>query len=160
MVEGCQAGPVIQEIEALLENQKLAVLATEGEAGPYTNIVSYTFSDDLRHIFFATTRATRKYSNISSHNMVSMLVDNRTNTVDDLFKAKAVTAIGRSEELGEEEKDLALSLMTARHPYLEDFLSSPTTATIKIRVHRYILVSHFQNVREVIFHDEKDNTPR
>lgn len=151
---------IMKEIFTLLESQRIGVLATEGEMGPYTNIVSFTYSRDLKHLYFATTRATRKYSNISSHDMVSLLVDDRTNTVDDLYQAKAVTIIGRSRELEGYEKEQALTLMESRHPYLVDFISSPTTATIKIHVMKYILVTRFQNVREVLFHEENDNTSR
>lgn len=149
---------IIGEIEDLMKSQKLAALSTEGEMGPYVNIVSFTFTSDLKNVLFATTRATRKYSNLTSHNMVSLLVDNRTNTVDDLFRAKALTIIGSSRELKDKEKETALTLMKDRHPYLHDFLNSPSSATIMVHVHRYILVNNFQNVREVIFHDENDNT--
>ncbi|MDH3776949.1 MAG: pyridoxamine 5'-phosphate oxidase family protein, partial [Desulfobulbaceae bacterium] len=48
------------------------------------------------------------------------------------------------------------SLYLSKHPYLEDFLRSPSTAFIIISVWSYYLVSRFQEVMELHIHDEND----
>ena len=55
---------LIQTIKAVFEDQNLAVLSTRDGDQPYSNLVCFAATDDLRYLIFATTRATRKYANI------------------------------------------------------------------------------------------------
>ncbi len=84
------------KIKELLDQQKLGVLATQGGKYPYNTLVAYTFSEDLRYIFFATRKHTRKYNNIMKHHHVSMLIDSRTNNVTDFEDAVALTVMGKN----------------------------------------------------------------
>lgn len=86
-----------QEIRELLESQKLAVLATHGQGQPYTSLVAFASSTDLREIYFATSRSTRKYDNVTANPKVSLLVDNRSNDVSDFHLAMAATALGHEK---------------------------------------------------------------
>jgi hypothetical protein len=36
-----------------------------------------------------------------------------------------------------------------KHPYLEGFVTSPTCALLRIKVEKYIVVTRFQEVREI-----------
>ncbi|HMK36800.1 MAG TPA: pyridoxamine 5'-phosphate oxidase family protein, partial [Desulfomonilaceae bacterium] len=69
------------DVRTLLASQKFAVLSTQEEDHPYMNLVAFAESGDLRTILFATTRATRKYGNITAKPGVALLVDNRSNEV-------------------------------------------------------------------------------
>lgn len=80
---------------------------------------------------------------------VSLLIDNRKNKIEDFRDAMAVTAIGRTEPLGDFERNIMEKLYLMKHPYLVDFLHSPTSAFFKIRIEKYIVVTHFQHVIEV-----------
>ena len=138
-----------RDLEELLANQPLAVLSTQNEGQPYASLVAFAASEDLKALFFATTRATRKYANLSSDPRVAMLVDSRSNEVSDFRWAMAVTATGRAEEVEGQEKDIALRTYLAKHPHLDDFVSSPTCALLIIRVERYYVATRFQSVIEV-----------
>ena len=81
---------------------------------------------------------------------VSLLIDNRKNEIEDFRDAMAVTAIGRAEPLHDSERDKPEKIYLMKHPYLVDFLQSPTTAFFKVRIERYIVVTHFQHVIEVM----------
>ncbi len=61
----------------------------------------------------------------------------------------AVTATGEAEEVEGEEKDNVSKIYLAKHPHLDDFISSPSCALLKIRVERYYVATRFQNVIEV-----------
>lgn len=136
-------------LSELFSSQPLAVLATQGDGQPYTSLVAFAATEDLRHILFATTRSTRKYANLSGESRVSMLVDNRSNKDSDFHKAIAVTATGWAEEVSEEERDHLVSLYLRKHPHLEEFVTSPTCALLKVRVRTYYTVTRFQNVMEL-----------
>ena len=136
-------------LEDLLNSQPLGVLATQGDGQPYTNLVAFTFSQDLQSLFFATTQSTRKFANLSADPRVSMLVDNRTNNPSDFLWAKAVTVTGKAEKIDKEKEVEITEAYLGKHPYLRDFLVSPSCALIRIRVETYYLVRRFQEVMEI-----------
>ena len=136
-------------LKDLFSSQRLAVLATQSKRQPYGNLVAFMATDDLKHLLFATTRATRKYANISKNPRVSMVVDNRSNQEADFHQAAAVTATGVVKEVEESEKEPLLRLYLSGHPYLKDFVSSFTCALLKMNVETYYVVRQFQNVMEL-----------
>jgi len=133
-------------LKNLFSKQKLAVLATQGHQQPYGNLVAFMATDNLEHLLFATTRATRKYANISSNPRIAMVVDNRSNREADFHQAAAVTATGVVKEIEGPEKERFKKLYLTKHPYLKEFVSSPTCALLKVEVEIYYVVRQFQNV--------------
>ena len=138
-----------EKVRELFETQKLAVLSTQREGQPYTTLVAFAASPDLKYLYFATTRATRKYANLSADSRVAMLMDNRSNEVADFRRAMAVTAVGRAEEEDDQEKDAITHIYLAKHPHLRDFVKSPTCALLRVGVSTYYVVNRFQEVREI-----------
>jgi len=136
-------------LKNLFPSQKLAVLATQSKKQPYGNLVAFVATKDLKHLLFATTRATRKYTNISENPRVAMVMDNRSNQEADFHQAAAVTATGVAKEVKGSEKETLLRLYLSGHPYLKDFVSSPTCALLKMNVETYYVVRQFQNVMEL-----------
>ena len=136
-------------LQELFSSQRLAVLATQGTEHPYGSLIAFAATHDLKHILFATTRATRKYANLSALSRVAMVVDNRSNQDSDFHKAVAVTVMGTAEEVKDTEREDFLRLYLSKHPHLEEFVMSPTCALLKVSVDRYYLVSRFQNVMEL-----------
>ena len=139
----------LDKIHELFLLQRLAVLSTRNGEQPYSNLICFVASDDMRYILFATTRATRKYANLMHEARVALLVDNRSNDPADTFRALAVTALGVARELEGTEAEGARETYVARHPHLEEFASSPSTAMLRLDVEKYILVSRFQDVTEL-----------
>jgi len=136
-------------LKDLFSSQRLAVLATQSRGRPYGNLVAFMATDDLKHLLFATTRATRKFVNISKNPKVAMVVDNRSNEESDFHQAAAVTATGVVKEIMGPEKARFQKLYLSKHPYLKDFVSSPTCALLKVEVETYTIVNRFQNVMEL-----------
>jgi nitroimidazol reductase NimA-like FMN-containing flavoprotein (pyridoxamine 5'-phosphate oxidase superfamily) len=136
-------------IRALLESQRLAVLSTQDHIQPYSNLMAFAATPDLKYLLFATSRATRKYANLLNNAQVSILIDNRTNEAADFAEAAAVTVLGQAKEMQGTELKQLLSVYLDRHPYLRDFVTSPTCALFRVNVERYILVTRFQDVREI-----------
>jgi len=138
-----------RDLKKLLESQPLAVLATQSRAQPYASLVAFASSDDLKSLYFATTRSTRKYANLSGDSRVAMLVDNRSNKASDFRWAMAATATGRAKEVDPGERENLLGLYLAKHPHLKDFVDSPTCALCEIKVQTFFVVTRFQSVVEV-----------
>lgn len=140
---------LVNLLKELFKNQLLAVLSTQSQIGPYGNLVAFASTDDLKHLLFATTRATRKYENLLRTHRVAMVIDNRSNQEADFHEAVAVTATGSVEEINGSDRDSYQSLYLAKHPFLTDFVSSPTCALLKVEVDTYYIVRHFQQVTEL-----------
>jgi nitroimidazol reductase NimA-like FMN-containing flavoprotein (pyridoxamine 5'-phosphate oxidase superfamily) len=140
----------IQEIiQNLLHTQRLAVLSTQMSDRPYSNLVAFAALENLKDILFATTRATRKYANVRVEPRVSLLIDNRSNQETDFGETSAVTVLGTAAEVLGPEREKYLKVYLKKHPYLEEFVSSPTSALIKVKVEKFIMVTQFQEVREI-----------
>jgi len=137
---------VAEAVGALLAAQRVGVLGTHGSGSPYCSLVGFSFEPGLERIYFATTRATRKFANLSETGRVALLVDNRTNREEDLHEASALTAVGPVREMTGRDRDRAASIHLARHPSLREFVESPTTALLALEVERYFLVRRFQEV--------------
>ena len=126
-------------LRQIMETQRFAVLATLNNQQPYSNLLAFAVSRDLRQIIFATERGTQKYRNIISNDKVALLIDNRSNNQSDFTEAVAITALGVASELrGDRSKKLVQSYLD-RHPSLGEFLQRPDTAIIRVTVADYVL---------------------
>jgi general stress protein 26 len=133
----------------LFRSQNLAALSTHQAGQPYASLVAFYASEDLKHIYFATPRSTRKYANLTADNRVAALINSSTNRASDFHQAIAVTAVGKAEEVEEAAKVDIIDHYLAKHPYLQDFVHSPSCALVRIAVNSYYMVKNFQNVVEL-----------
>jgi nitroimidazol reductase NimA-like FMN-containing flavoprotein (pyridoxamine 5'-phosphate oxidase superfamily) len=133
-------------IRQIVESQRFAVLATQFEGQPYSNLVAFAEAEDLRSLLFVTSRNTRKYSNTLASKKVAVLVDSRTNQASDLNNAIAITALGTIKEVAADNKDYLSGIYLSKHPQLKDFLHKPSNALMKVAVTDYIVAS-FVGVR-------------
>ena len=134
------------DLKRLFESQPLKVLATHSKGQPYTSLVAFAAAEDLKALYFATGRATRKYRNLLADPRVSLLVDNRANRPSDFRRATAVTVLGEAAELSGKDAEKCAQTYLARHPQLEAFLATPACALFSVRIHGYYLVTRFQEV--------------
>ncbi len=139
---------ILEQIKELFKTQRFAVVATSNNGHPYTNIVSFLFSEDLKSILFITNRNTRKYKNITSEPRTSVLVDNRKNSPRDLTDAYSVTILGKSKEV-QLDKEAKLKRFLEAHPYMLNFTKNPDCALIEIVAERFLFVRNFQDVVEI-----------
>jgi heme iron utilization protein len=138
-------------LQDLCRNQPLAVLATVAGSAPYANLVAVAFAFDLHYLFFATSRATRKWHNLSSNPQVSLLIDNRSNQVADFSEAAAATILGTARELTGVDREAGQNLYLANHPHLSEFLAEPGCALFQVTIEQIYLVTHFQEVMKFDF---------
>ena len=136
--------------EKILKNlfalQNFAVLATAADEIPYTNIVAFASSDNLRHLAFFTPVKTSKYERIQRNSHVSLFIDNRSNRAADITESIGVTVIGMAVDMDSEARDMLVHEFIKKHPGLKNFAESPESAMITVNVERYHIVSNFQDV--------------
>ena len=132
-------------INKLLADQRLAVLSSNMDDQPYTNLIAFAHTDDLKNILFATLRNSNKFENIKNNPKISMLIDNRGNSPEDISDAIAVSVFGTVSEVNS-EVDKCMGIYLDKHPYLKDFLELADCALLKININKFRVVSNFQNV--------------
>ena len=135
-------------VQELLRQQTFAVLGTSRQGHAYSSLVAFSVTNSGESLFFATTRATRKYHNLAADHRVALLIDNRADQDRPLYEAAAVTAYGTAEEIHEELRLEALASYLVKHPQLKTFATAPSTAFFHVAVGEYHLVQRFQNVTE------------
>ena len=62
------------QIFRLVNQQSFCILCTQGESQPYGSLIAYAFTDDLKHFFFTTPKATRKFKLLSECHWSSTVV--------------------------------------------------------------------------------------
>lgn len=135
-------------IKSVLDQQRFAVLATQSEGQPYSNLVAFAEAKDLEILIYVTGRETRKYANSLKNKKVAILVDNRTNQTTDLNTGVAITVLGIVEEVIEDEKERLSGTYLSKHPELQEFLQRPSNALMKVTVYDYI-VATFEGVKRM-----------
>jgi len=138
-----------QLINKIVNTQYFAVLNSVGEGQPYSNLVSFAITDDLKSLVFITDRNTRKYRNIKGNNHLSLLIDNRTNQPSDITQAIAITVIGTAREEVTSRDSYQVIFLT-RHPQLKQFVDNPNTALILVTVSEYIIAGFDKTQRVVL----------
>ncbi len=135
-------------IKNLLVSQPFGVLSTVASEQPFNSLVAFSNDDNMKYIFFATPKKTRKFKTILSNKSVSLLIDNRPDQLENINEISIVTANGCAEVLEGEERVTATENIVDKHPNLDEFLNAETTGIIKIVVEKYYCIKNFQEVFE------------
>jgi heme iron utilization protein len=139
--------PVTERLKALNKTQHFGVLATNDKNRPYTSLIAFALTPDMRRVIFATPKGTRKFHNILITKSVSILIDNRSTQGKRLMETEAITIIGKAKHvIKDKEKKELLQTYLKKHPALEEFVQSESTALIMVKATRCIHVDKFQTV--------------
>jgi nitroimidazol reductase NimA-like FMN-containing flavoprotein (pyridoxamine 5'-phosphate oxidase superfamily) len=137
-------------VHRILQQQRFAVLATAAtdaaSVQPYTSVMAFIATPDLRQVVVVTDRRSHKYANIRANPRVALCIDDRANDPSDTQRATVVTATGTVREAQDTERQRLLALYVDRHPYLTEFVHAPECALLCIDVGEYYVVDHFQRV--------------
>jgi nitroimidazol reductase NimA-like FMN-containing flavoprotein (pyridoxamine 5'-phosphate oxidase superfamily) len=137
------------KLRELIRDRKLCSLSTHNKGQPYASLVAYAGTDDLKHIVFATPKATRKYANIKADSRAAVLITKAGNKVSDFRQAMAATAVGTVREIRKTKSSKLLKLYLGKHPHLTDFVQSPTCSVLCLDVRSFYVVDRFQHVLEL-----------
>lgn len=139
--------PVLKRLKLFNDTQSFGVLATNDKGQPYTSIISFAITPDLKKVIFATPRETLKFKNILNTKKVSILIDNRSNIRGKLMATEAITIMGEARHVlkGKVRNDLA-AIFLKKHPDLEEFVQSDSTALIAVKIAHCVHVGKFQTI--------------
>jgi len=137
-----------RKIKRISDETRFAVLATDSSGCPYTNLVGFLMSRDLKNLYFFTSKKTRKYKNIINNPEVCLLMDTRDRFTDKTFLITAITVIGSAEIIEDVPRSIVDKYLE-KNVELKDFTESSFNVLVKVNVTRYILVDRFQEVIEM-----------
>ncbi|MHA2351927.1 MAG: pyridoxamine 5'-phosphate oxidase family protein [Candidatus Thorarchaeota archaeon] len=140
---------VKKRIDKVLKSQSIAVLGTSKDNEPYSSLVGFVVSDDLRELVFATMRQRLKYRNIEANPRVTFMIDDRNVQDNDFNETTSVTIIGSADDVKGKEREEYAALLVDRHPVLTDFVSSPACAVIRVAIDKIFVVSDFESVVKI-----------
>lgn len=137
---------VKNKIRLMVESQATGVLTTVMDRQPYTSLVAFSYSPDLKQIYFATPNNTTKYRNLSDNPNISLIIDSRICNPKDFSRSQAITVMGEAHELSGENRSRMLESHAARLPGLAGFFSSPSMAMFRIDVRAYVVADGLTEV--------------
>lgn len=133
-------------VEGILQNCRLAVMATEAHGQPHASLIAITPIQGFRQMIFATYRNTRKFENILHNGRVAVLIQGEDMDSSNQQKGFALTAFGHAQEAGISELEEAVHAHLERHPDLVSLLNSENFAIIRIKVEAYQVVRGIDDV--------------
>ncbi len=148
---------VMKRLKAFSTRESFAVLATSEGGKPYTSLISFAVSPDLKEVIFATPKNTRKFRNIARAKDVSILMDNRSNRKKGLMETEAITVTGEASVLRRGRAWLEYAgILLKKHPELEEFINASTTALIIVGIKSCVHVGQFQTVTVMDWDSRED----
>jgi nitroimidazol reductase NimA-like FMN-containing flavoprotein (pyridoxamine 5'-phosphate oxidase superfamily) len=140
---------VKKRIDKVLKTQSIAVLGTSKDNEPYSSLVGFVVTEDLRELIFSTMRQRLKYRNLVANPRVTFMIDDRNEQNNDFHETTSITIVGSAEDVEAKKREDYASLLVKRHPILADFVSSPDCAIIRVAIDKIYVVSDFESVVKI-----------
>ena len=122
------------DMQAVLRQEDLCVLATASPKGPHCSLMAYICNQDCTKLYMVTLKETRKFSNLQDNAIVSVLIDNRLASQDRRVM-QALTLRGRFEMLSDPSALTDISRrFLARHPHLTSLAASGNACFFAIAI--------------------------
>ncbi|MFI4910323.1 MAG: pyridoxamine 5'-phosphate oxidase family protein [Sedimentisphaeraceae bacterium JB056] len=137
------------KLKEIFTSQKLGILATENNRVPYTSVVAFVCSQDMKQILFVTPEKTQKFKNIIANPNVAIFFDNRSNQARDFKEAIGITATGLARQISKDSSNILVQAYLTKNPELESFLASKDSVILCIDVNSYHIVENFQDVTKI-----------
>lgn len=140
---------MIDQIKAIVKQQRTCVLATIAGNKPYCSLMAYATDNKCEQIYMVTHKNTRKYDNLMKNPAVSLMVDTR----EAKPQGQALTVEGSFYRIDNKNKQKQVrSRLLQIHPHLKEFLDHPEAELIGIKIHSFLLLSgltdaHFIKIR-------------
>ncbi|EMG38899.1 putative flavin-nucleotide-binding protein [Desulfocurvibacter africanus PCS] len=130
---------MLEKVTHLIAEQDICVLATVSDNRPHCSLMAYVVSADGRRIHMATSRSTKKYSNLLRNTSVSLLIDDRSTSEREF--ASALTLAGTCATMTEgEAKEQVKQTIIGRHPHLSKFVSHPDVDILEVEIESVLLL--------------------
>lgn len=124
----------MDEILKVLKNEDMCVLATASDGVPHCSLMAYITDEECRTIYMITHDDTRKYANMRSNPLVSLLIDTRRQKEAAAAREDicALTINGRFEKVEDKDYSRLRRQFIERHVHLRDFAEDDRAVVFRI----------------------------
>jgi nitroimidazol reductase NimA-like FMN-containing flavoprotein (pyridoxamine 5'-phosphate oxidase superfamily) len=130
---------MLAEMQQLLKEQSMCVLATSAGDRPYCSLMAYGANADGTEVYMATPRSTRKFRNLTVNPTVSLMIDTRQEAPRPLVRA--LTFEGTCVPVTDDVRNERIrSHLLAAHPHLKDFLAHEDCAILCVTITSFLLL--------------------
>lgn len=130
------------QVKEMLMNNTLCVLCTSSNGSPYCSLMTYVLSDDLKTVYMVTVRESKKYRNLLTNPIVSLLVDTRQRLdFPSDTQVASVTFEGVLKHLEPTEQEKVRIQLADRHVELNDILKNPDCVIFGIELKSFLLLT-------------------
>ena len=103
--------------------------------------MAYAYTDDMSHVFIASSVSSRKVEDMLANPKVSILWDNRSGNLADHSEGTLVTASGRASLLTSgSDAESAAARLIERNPNQKGFMDQKGVAVLAVAVETYAVV--------------------
>jgi heme iron utilization protein len=132
------------EAAQLLKGQKIAVLASSNHGHPYSSMVAFTATEDLKTIVFFIRRDSQTYRNLKSDGRACLFTDSREKLDAGYEEVEGLRITGVAWEIKNEQEYKKLKkIHLEKHPGMAAFVEDANTAQFKLTVSSYRFVFRF-----------------
>ena len=140
---------VKKRINKVLDSQSIAVLGTSNKDEPYSCLVGFAITDDLRELVFATMRQRLKYKNMVANPRVTLMIDDRDTQASDFNDTTSITIVGSAEDITGSDREKYASMLLEQQPALTEFVNSEDCAIMRVSIDKIYVVSEFESVVKI-----------
>jgi len=138
-----------KRINKVLDSQTIAVLGTSNKDEPYSCLVGFAISEDLKELVFATMRQRLKYKNMIANPRVTLMIDDRDTQASDFNDTTSITIVGSAKDITGEERGKYATMLLQRQPALTEFVNTEDCAIMRVAVDKIYVVSEFESVVKI-----------
>ncbi|MFW9963523.1 MAG: pyridoxamine 5'-phosphate oxidase family protein [Candidatus Sifarchaeia archaeon] len=140
---------VKKRINKVLGSQSIAVLGTSNKDEPYSCLVGFAISEDLKELIFATMRQRLKYKNMLANPRVTLMIDDRDTQASDFNDTTSITIVGSAKDMTGTDRAKYVTMLLQRQPALTEFVNSEDCAIMRVKVDKIYVVSEFESVVKI-----------
>ncbi|MHA1949503.1 MAG: pyridoxamine 5'-phosphate oxidase family protein [Candidatus Thorarchaeota archaeon] len=138
-----------KRIDKVLNSQRIAVLGTSKDGEPYSCLVGFALTEDLKELVFATMRERLKYRQMEANPRVTLMIDDRDVQNSDFNDTTSLTIVGSATDITGSDRERYASLLLKQHPVLTEFVRAPDCAVMRVSVDKIYVVSEFESVVKI-----------
>lgn len=126
----------IENMKSLIRSQSMGVLAVVSEGRPHCALMAYVCDEKAERLFFVTLKNTAKYQAILNNEVVSFLIDTRSEGLEKRSRIQALTLSGVCRPMM--DAGLAGEIrgrILESHPHLADLIAHPEAVVLEFSIH-------------------------
>ncbi len=137
---------MITTAKKMISDNNLCVLSTCGAGQPNSSLMQYISDDSCTKLFMLTLKGSQKQQNIEKNPRVSLLIDTRTDAMQNNEPIKSLTVYGRAEFIQDgPRKNELISELVQKYKNLQALAGDSNCLVIQVSAEKLLLLDGVDN---------------